>query len=121
MKNCLFFCCLFYLFRKLINLFSQQLLSKQLFSQKLFSFSQRYTQRNGYVYAIVLNWPSNSNLKLGAVNPGQVNSIQMLGLDGNLSFSPITSGGTTVSLPSVTPNSGLQWAWVLKITQKQQP
>lgn len=108
------------MFRKVINLFSQQL-SKQLFSQKLFSFSQRYTQRNGYVYAIVLNWPSNSNLKLGAVNPGQVNSIQMLGLDGNLSFSPITSGGTTVSLPSVTPNSGLQWAWVLKITQKQQP
>lgn len=42
----------------------------------------------------------------------------MLGLEGNLSFSPITSGGTTVSLPSVTPNSGLQWAWVLKITQK---
>ena len=78
----------------------------------------RYTQREGNVYAIVLNWPKD-DLKLGAIDASKVTTIQMLGLNGNLNFTPNQGGGTSVKLLVPDPNSGLQWAWVLKINLKE--
>ena len=84
----------------------------------IMTFIHRYTKgsSNSY-YATLLNWPSNSQITLGAVNPQQVSNIQMLGVKGNLNFSA-ASKGTNVNLPLITPDSNLKWAWVLKITSK---
>lgn len=58
-------------------------------------------------------------MKLGAIDSSKVTTIQMLGLNGNLNFTPNQSGGTSVTLPKPDPDSGLQWAWVLKINFKK--
>ena len=79
----------------------------------------RYTKSgssNNY-YAIVLDWPSNSELTLGVVSHEQVSKIEMLGVKGNLNFATAPKG-IKVILPVIAPNSNLNWAWVLKITTK---
>ena len=79
----------------------------------------RYTKSgsSNNIYAIVLEWPSNSELTLGVVNHLEVSKIEMLGVKGNVNFATALNG-TKVILPVIPPNSNLNWAWVLKITSK---
>ena len=65
-----------------------------------------------------MNWPK-GDLKLGAIDASKVTTIQMLGLKGNLNLTPNQGGGTSVTLPKPDPNSGLEWAWVLKMNLKK--
>ncbi|MCL4141786.1 UNVERIFIED_CONTAM: hypothetical protein GTU68_041746 [Idotea baltica] len=76
------------------------------------------------IYAIVLKWPDNGKLFLGAVvaQPG-VTKFTLLGYPSGESetdekslhvISYSTSGGITLNLPPDTQNY-LKWAWVIKI------
>jgi len=75
-----------------------------------------YTQKEKDVYSIVLDWPQTNQIVLGAVETNTINTIQLLGVKGNLNFSA-TGGGTLVKFPQLNPES-LQWAYVLKISSK---
>jgi len=76
-----------------------------------------YTQKEKTVYSIVLNWPQNNQIILGAVDSNIVNTITLIGAKGNLNFSE-AAVGTLVQFPQLSPESGLQWAYVLKISTK---
>ncbi|XP_032236131.1 alpha-L-fucosidase isoform X2 [Nematostella vectensis] len=45
-----------------------------------------YTTKDGYVYAIVLEWPTSGTLLLGAPVPSQNTTVTMLGLTGEFSW-----------------------------------
>jgi hypothetical protein len=55
---------------------------------------------------------------MGAVESATVNTIQLLGVEANLNFTSASGGGTLVTFPLLNPESGLQWAYVLKISSK---
>lgn len=91
------------------------------FSTKINFYSNesvfRYTSRDKEVYSIALQWPQNNQLLLGALHSRTVNSIQLLGVKGNLVFK--TSGtGTLIEFPQLDPDSAIRLAYVLKITTK---
>jgi alpha-L-fucosidase len=74
-----------------------------------------YTENvgEGVVYGIMTEWPIKSRqVTLGALTFSDFSSIQLLGAEGNLSYSG--GIGVTVDLPeqNSTPS---QWAWALKI------
>jgi alpha-L-fucosidase len=64
------------------------------------------------VYAIVLKWPKNDALFLGAPVTNKSTKVHLLGYSGSeLSWTAGSSGGLTVTFPSTTTT----WAWVLKL------
>ncbi len=68
------------------------------------------------VYAIVLEWPQTNEVLLASLDYESVDSIQLLGVKGNLSFKE-SGTGSLVTFPYLSPES-LRWAYVLKITPK---
>jgi hypothetical protein len=77
----------------------------------------RYTKRDKFVYAIVLSWPQNDIVNLGALDSKTVSAIQLLGVNSNLTFSA-SGSGTSVTFPRVNPDSNMKTAYTLKITPK---
>ena len=86
------------------------------------------------ICAVLLDWPSNNTVTLGALSSTHVSTIEMLGLNGKgvviinalicnenlplgvqLKFSSV-SDGLLVNLPVIPPSSDLKRAWTLKIT-----
>ncbi|XP_076305618.1 LOW QUALITY PROTEIN: alpha-L-fucosidase-like [Tachypleus tridentatus] len=68
------------------------------------------------VYAIVLDWPKNDKLFLGAPALNDSAAISMLGVPGTLHFKSSSPWGITVNFPKLTPDIlPCQWAWVLKM------
>ncbi|XP_054156458.1 alpha-L-fucosidase-like [Oppia nitens] len=69
------------------------------------------------VYAVVLDWPQTGQVVLGSVKYSTVSSVTMLGTTtGALNYSEDSkTGSTRVTFPVVNPESGLLWAYVLKI------
>ncbi|XP_013783919.2 alpha-L-fucosidase-like, partial [Limulus polyphemus] len=68
------------------------------------------------VYAVVLDWPKNDKLFLGAPTLKDSATITMLGVPGTLYFKRSSLWGITVNFPKLTPDIlPCQWAWVLKM------
>ena len=70
------------------------------------------------VYAILLFWPSDNTVTLGAVSGSQQTKVTMLGYKGNsFKWKPAAGGkGITVTIPAMTPPMlPCKWAWTLKI------
>jgi len=67
------------------------------------------------VYATVLTWPSDNQLKLASVNATSETKVSVLGYNGTLAFKLLSPRGLIIDLSSVQwaklPNL---WAWVLK-------
>ncbi|CAG2109681.1 unnamed protein product [Medioppia subpectinata] len=77
-----------------------------------------YTSTDKAVYLISLRWPDNNNeQELGALDPTIVSKIELLGVSGELKFSP-KGKGTVVTYPPLTPGTALKHAFVLKIYTK---
>ncbi|KAK8779673.1 hypothetical protein V5799_018986 [Amblyomma americanum] len=83
-----------------------------------------YTSKSETVYATVLQWPKNDQLRLGSLSLSDKATVTMLGLDGYplTTLSSGTRGGrsnaglTVITLPPLTPDLlPTPWAWVLKI------
>ena len=66
----------------------------------------------GAVYGIVLQWPSDNVVTIGAINPSTVTALSLVGY-GPLNWS--TNGSLlAVQLPYLPLDTPLQWAWTLK-------
>lgn len=85
-----------------------------------------YTSKTGcgngtVAYAIVLNWPKDNVLWLGAPKTQNSTAISMLGYDGHLKWAGGSSGQDpmVVSFPNIGPDH-LMWAWVLKFVGLRQ-
>ncbi len=76
----------------------------------------RFVQKDGYVYATVMGWPSGTQMtlkSLSSVSPyytGKIKSVQILGT-GDVNYT-CTKEGLNVTLPSTRPN---QIAFVIKV------
>lgn len=67
------------------------------------------------VYAIMLKWPVNNVLKLGAPKTSAYTRVSMLGSPLPVKWH-ILEQGITIELPIFTPSSmPCQWAWVIKV------
>ena len=82
----------------------------------------RYTSKKGAdgglsVYCIVLVWPENNLLKLGAPPPQANLSVTMLGYPGLFKWKALgTAAGIQVQIPAITPDKlPNRLAWVLKL------
>ncbi|XP_021348707.1 alpha-L-fucosidase-like [Mizuhopecten yessoensis] len=72
------------------------------------------------VYAIVLDWPDNNVLKLGAPVVSPVSKVSLLGYSGQLTLTPGVGSGVTVTIPPISINEmKVRWAWVFKFTGLQ--
>lgn len=76
-----------------------------------------YTQNSGIVYAILLQFPSNQKVVLGAPTTSSSTKVSLLGFEGIINWSPTASGaGLTINLLPMSPvNAPCQWAWVFKL------
>lgn len=64
------------------------------------------------MYAIVLQWPANNVLTLGAVKTSSSSQVSLLGY-GKVDWKE-DGGKVEVTFPSLPLNTPLQWAWVIK-------
>ena len=80
--------------------------------------SQKSTSGEVTVYALVLDWPVDGQVKLGAPYPSPSTTVTMLGLPQQpLKWSKLSPGGMVISMPILSPpQMPCQWAWTLKIT-----
>ena len=76
----------------------------------------RYTTRDGAVYAIVLDWPEDGVLRLGAPQSSDGTAITMLGWSGDVSWRQ--SGSIMeIDMPSLAPDKlPCRYAWVFKLS-----
>lgn len=83
-------------------------------------YTSQKTLNGTMVYAIVLDWPENNVLKLGAPVASPTSTVSMLGFDGQLTLSRGAGSGVTVTIPPMSPNQlKVKWAWVFKFTGLQ--
>jgi len=77
-----------------------------------------YTSRAGNVYAIVLSWPTDNTLLLGAPKSSSATAITMLGVAEAFKWSAHSNqGGIDVQFPYLAPNKiPSNLVWVLKLT-----
>jgi alpha-L-fucosidase len=75
------------------------------------------------VYAIVLDWPKDNTLTLGAPSPSDTTGVSLLGYHGDaLSWKRAPSGGMTITIPSINYNNmPCEWAWVVKLEGLKNP
>ena len=76
----------------------------------------RFTQKNGQLYAIALDWPEDGKLTIKTLKKGNpyinnFESVSMLGCNDNLEFNQ-SDEGLVVTFPTVKP---CDYAFVLKI------
>lgn len=81
----------------------------------------RYTQGktvNGTaVYAILLVWPDNNILKLGAPQASISTKVSMLGYPDEFKWKPGSKSGIEIQIPDIPINKlPSKWAWVIKFT-----
>ncbi|XP_033632742.1 alpha-L-fucosidase-like [Asterias rubens] len=69
------------------------------------------------VYAIVLEWPVDNRLFLGAPIPNKLSTVSMLGVKTQLQWKVGPKGvGMNITFPVLNPTQmPCQWAWVLKL------
>ncbi|KAF0294882.1 Alpha-L-fucosidase [Amphibalanus amphitrite] len=77
-----------------------------------------YTQRDGSVYAIVLDWPAADGVVLGSVELPADAKVAMLGYTEPLQWTQAAKGGVQVKFPDLAKVSS-RWAWVLKFDDAQ--
>lgn len=78
----------------------------------------RYTAKGNTVYVFMLRWPKNRLLYLQSLNVWSEGQITILGLPKErlVQFTAALTGGTTISLPPLTPDElPTPWALVLKV------
>lgn len=70
------------------------------------------------VYAILLEWPDNNLLKLGAPISSFGTTVTMQGYSGKISWTPAPDNkGINVQLPELNfQTMPCDWAWALKLT-----
>lgn len=80
-----------------------------------------YTLNSPYVYAILLTYPQDSVLILGAPKVTNSTNVTMLGYTGAIHWSPLQqSTGLMIDLHSISPaNLPSSYAWVFKIENIQ--
>jgi len=68
------------------------------------------------VYAFILKWPQDNQLKLGACKPTDQTKVHLLGYNGTLTVKPLKPSGIVVDFSTIQwtqlPNL---WAWTLKM------
>ncbi|XP_064478248.1 alpha-L-fucosidase-like [Ornithodoros turicata] len=76
-----------------------------------------YTQKDGNVYAYVLQWPKGNVLALESLQLDAGSRVTLLGCDHcDLDWAKRQEGGVIVKFPALTPDAmPSQWAWTLKI------
>ncbi|XP_022080627.1 alpha-L-fucosidase-like [Acanthaster planci] len=69
------------------------------------------------VYAIILKWPTNNHVFLGAPISSKLTTVSMLGVEPPLKWEMGPKGvGMNVTMPTLNPvQIPCQWAWVLKL------
>ena len=84
--------------------------------------SYRYTSKKNSdgstsVYAIVLFWPENNVLTVGATTSTSSTTVNMLGYKGEaFKWAAHSGGGMDITFPAIPTNQmPCEWAWVLKI------
>ena len=76
----------------------------------------RYTSQQHAVYAIVLDWPANNTLSLGAPVTTTKTTVNMLGYAGSFNWKPRTGGGIDVMIPPISPlQLPSQWVWTFEL------
>jgi len=73
-----------------------------------------YTQRDGNVYAIVLDWPADDVVQLGSVELAADSKVKMLGCADPLQWTQSAGQPVQVKFPDLTQTTS-RWAWVLKM------
>lgn len=79
----------------------------------------KHSRNSKVVYAILLSYPEDPVLKLGAPVPSQTTEVTMLGYPNSFKWISGPGGqGLYITIPSIPWNMlPCQWAWVLKITE----
>ena len=83
----------------------------------------RFTEKDGTVYAIELGWPENHQAMIHSLKPSalgegkRVESVRLLGLEGNLPFEQLADG-LRVQLPNVSVG---KYAYVFRIAVANSP
>ena len=76
----------------------------------------RYTSQQHAVYAIVLDWPANNTLSLGAPVTTTKTTVNMLGYAGSFNWKPRTGGGIDIMIPPISPlQLPSQWVWTFEL------
>ncbi|VDH93422.1 alpha-L-fucosidase-like [Mytilus edulis] len=80
-------------------------------------YTSKVINNEPYVYAIMLEWPKNNTLVLGAPKTSSTTVVSMLGYTGgNFSWKPNPAGGIQIMLPSMNVNEiPCNDVWVIKM------
>ena len=80
-------------------------------------YTKKTTRHYTAVYAIVLKWPENNTLTLGAPTPSQSTTIvTLLGYNKTFSWKPAGSQGMNITVPPIAANKmPCKWTWVFKL------
>lgn len=80
-------------------------------------YTNKTTNGETVVYAISLEWPSNSSVYLASPFPSVATTVvSLLGYQGKLSWTPDKKRGMMIMLPNLAPSEiPGQWAWVFKL------
>jgi len=86
-------------------------------TKKVWYTSKTQTDGKMAVYAIVLVWPMDGTLALGAPMTTLNTTVTMLGYVGAaFKWAPMSGSGMNVMFPAISPNQlPSTWAWVLKL------
>lgn len=68
------------------------------------------------MYAIVLKWPANNTLSLGAPVTTEQSTVAMLGSGEKFAWKPRSGGGLDITFPPMSPiQLPSQYAWTVKL------
>jgi alpha-L-fucosidase len=76
-----------------------------------------YTSKEDTVYAVVLSWPEDGTLTLGAVNTQASTKITLMGYTGDpFKWTAKQGAGIIIEFPAIPSNHmPCKWAWVLEL------
>ena len=82
-----------------------------------FRYTSHKSNTNGTnVYGIILSWPQDSTLTLGAPVTTSQTTVTMLGYDGTFKWQAHPGGGIVLTIPPIPANKmPCKWAWTFKI------
>ncbi|XP_069125098.1 alpha-L-fucosidase-like [Argopecten irradians] len=83
-------------------------------------YTSKKTVNGTAVYAIVLNWPKNNELILGAPVGTSGTVVNLVGYADKLSWTPGNPSGITIQIPPIPFNKmPCEWGWVFKFSNLQ--